>query len=440
MTGVGVVSGLGVGTDAFWSGLVEGRSSLGPLTAFDPSGLPVRLAGQIPDLDPKQHMPKSYRKAVKVMARDSAIAAVAASLAVRDAGLATRESEGEPSYPPGSLACHIGAGLIASDVDEMAIAAAEASDETGRFDSGLWGERGLGLLQPLWLLKYLPNMLACHVSIIHGCEGPSNTITCSESSGLLSVGESARVIERGDAQAGLAGSAESKVTPLGIVRYVKAGRLAATGEHRDGSRLVMPYDPGSSGRVVGEGGGIVVLESMESALGRGVEPLAEVLGFGAAQSGAELSELVLDAGLCEAPVNTGLEQAIRAALDDSGHSPDAIDAIVPQGAGQPFADASEAGALRAVFGERLKEIPLITLCPMVGECFAGNGGLQIAAGCLALRHQRVPARIHEGRAVAWVDAGPSPAHDREVGRVLVCSSSLGGSNAAVVLGRVRSRP
>ena len=162
-----------------------------------------------------------------------------------------------------------------------------AKDDEGEFSLNKWGESGIGNLQPLWLLKYLPNMLACHVTIIHGCEGPSNTITCAEASGLLSLGESMRVIERGDAQVCFSGGIENKVNPMGIARMSLVGRFAEIPAGTDEPwKQVRPYDDSTSGAVPGEGGGILILEAKDSADQRGSKAYAEVLGVGSAQSQA----------------------------------------------------------------------------------------------------------------------------------------------------------
>src|SRR5690606_32200745 len=178
----------------------------------------------------KDYVPKSYRKAVKVMARDIELAVAAAKCAVEDARLVTRgalpdgSSEGT-TYPASRMGCQIGAGLIAAETDELtaalATAATTAADGRPTLDLKAWGdaEGGQGAmnnLQPLWLLKYLPNMLACHVTIIHGAEGPSNTITCAEASGLLSIGESVRVIQRGDADLCFSGGAEAPINHMRV--------------------------------------------------------------------------------------------------------------------------------------------------------------------------------------------------------------------------------
>lgn len=432
ITGLGVVSGLGTGVDALWEGLVDGRSSLGPIERFDARGFRSRLAGEVTGFSARDYVPRSYRKAVKVMARDIQLAVGAASLAVRDADLRTRVDDGEtPTYEGSRLGCQIGAGLIAAEADELSMALATAVDEqSGRFSLRAWGESGMNNLQPLWLLKYLPNMLSCHVTILHGATGPSNTITCAEASGLLSMGESLRVIQRGDADACFSGGAESKINLMGLLRLDLAGRLAATGEEEEGWRFVRPYDPDAPGQLIGEAGAIAILESGESARARGARVYAEVVGFGAGHSSPPsippLPEPEADA------VEDGLVVAIESALREAGIGAEAIDVIVPHAASIRAVDAREAGALRSVFGSRLARIPIVTTVPNVGESMAGQGGILAAAGAKCLHEQRLPARLHDGRSPG-LDAGPTPSREATLGYALVCTGSLGGQNAALVL-------
>ncbi|MCB9845921.1 MAG: hypothetical protein H6811_08060 [Phycisphaeraceae bacterium] len=435
ITGLGCVSALGVGRGPLWDGMCEGRSGLGPITLLDPSGFPMRLAGQAPDFTARDYVPKSYRKAVKVMARDIEMAVVAARLAATDAGLVTRESEGEPTYPSEAMGCHIGAGLISTEADELVSALVTARDAAGNWDIREWGRAGLSNLQPLWLLKYLPNMLACHVTILHGCTGPSNTVTCGEASGLLSLGESARVIERGNAEACFSGSAESRITHMGLSRMGNTRRLAPTGELREGVGLVRPYDPDAPGQVIGEAGAILILERPERARARGTRTIAEIVGFGAAHSPGALSRVMLDDPASEVAEDEGLVDAIEAALDDASVKASSIDAIVPHGAGVGPIDRAEAGALARVFGSRIGEVPLVTWGPNLGECMAGNGGVQAALGAMCLESQRLPARVHAGRPRGDMLAGQSASRDATLRHVLVCSGSIGGSSAAIVLRR-----
>src|ERR1043165_5771458 len=398
ITGLGTVSGLGVGIGPLWDGLVAGRSALRPISLFDASGFRTRLGSEVSGFSgAKDFVPKGYRKAVKVMARDIELAVAAAKLAVEDAGLVTRGTlpEGStdaPTYPAPRMGCHIGAGLISAEVDELTMAMATARVPTeGRdtVDLRAWGnaEGGAGAmnnLPPLWLLKYLPNMLACHVTIIHGAEGPSNTITCAEASGLLSIGESVRVIQRGDADLCFTGGAESPLNFVRLTRMDITGRTAPTpADATDGSAFVRPYDDAATGGLLGEGGGILIVESPETAPARKARIYAEVAGYGAAQSGPPRDGWT---GVDEGPeLDEGFRFAIENALEDAGLEPDAIDAIVPHAAGIPYYDRGEAGALRAVFGSRLGKIPLITLTPALGDCLASSGGLAtaVAAKCLA---------------------------------------------------------
>ena len=432
ITGLGAVSGFGIGVDPLWAGLCEGRSTLGPVRRFDASGFPCRLASEIADFSAKGYVPKSYRKAVKVMARDTELAVVSAQLAVDDAGLKTRidEDESEPTYPSERVGCQIGAGLLSADQDELGSAMRTSLDENGTFDLGVWGESGMGNLPPLWMLKYLPNMLACHVTIIHGAKGPSNTITCGEASALLSIGESRSVIERGNADLCFSGGAETKLVPMGLLRMGMAGRIAETGDETDGTKITMPYDPASRGGLIGEGGGILILEEQEAATKRGAKVYAELLGFGAAQSTPPMVPPLDEA---ERDVEDGLAWAIEAALEDAGIGPDDVDAIVPAGLGIPRFDHSEAGALRAIFNGSLPSKHLVTLTPAIGNSVAAQGGLQAAVAAKMLAEQTLPARIHAGTPAPGLDAGRSESRKAELRHVLVCTSALGGHNAALVL-------
>lgn len=436
ISGLGVVSAFGIGADAAWQGVCEGRSAVARITRFDPSGFACRVAGEIRELSARDFVPKSYRKAVKVMARDIELAVAAAKLAVQDAGIVTRGSldgaEGQTTYASERMGCHIGAGLISAETEELTSALATAVGPDGEFSLKRWGAAeggggGMNNLQPLWMLKYLPNMLACHVTIIHGAEGPSNTLTCAEASGLLSIGESCRVIERGAADLCFSGGAECKISLMGVLRLELAGRAGFTGDASDGSPC-MPYHPESVG-VPGEGGGILILESQEHAAARGARVYARISGFGAAQS-PHPAVPPLGRGQLH---RSGLELAIRAALRDANAAPEDIDAVVPHGSGTAALDEAEIGALSAVFGARLPQIPLVTLVPMLGDCYAGNGGIAVAIGAASVFQQRLPAHI----------VGASPAGRGEaigsraarLDRVLVCTGGMGGQNAAIVLSR-----
>lgn len=433
ITGLGLISPLGIGLDANWSALAALRTGVGRIEAFPVAGLPGDAGGEVKGFDPKalaipKHK-KALAKSLKYMARDIQLAVAAAEIAITDAGLA------DGGVDPTRFGLDLGAGLISTELDELAPAINTATEPDNSFDFARYGREGIPQITPIWLLKYLPNMLACHVTIIHGAEGPSNTITCAEASGLLSLGESLRVIERDAADLCFSGGAESKINLMGLLRLDLMRRLAATNGATDGAALVRPYDPAATGGLAGEAGGIVVLEEEGKARARAARVYARVAGFGAAQSPARLDEPARGADVqrffeCS---GEGLGDAIERALEDAEIAAGRVDAIVPLGSGVPTADAAEAAALRGVFGARLGEIPLVTLSPSIGECMAGGGALRVAAGAMAIKEQRLPARIHGGRAAEGLRAEAAPARGAALKNVLVCTSSLGGQNAAIVL-------
>ena len=282
ITGIGIVSPLGVGAKAHWAALCAGTVGVNRITAFDPSGFASQVGGQAPPFKVGQFIPKDYRKRINVMARDIELAVVAADDAVRDAGLHTRGCLEKPTDKPdvdGSrFGCNIGAGLISVDLNELTSAMATSKDGD-RLDLAQWGTVGMQQLTPLWLLKYLPNMLACHVTIIHELKGPSNTITCGDASSHLAIGEAFRTIQRGDADLAVCGGAETKVQPMGLMRQILLDRVT-TQHNDDPAAAVRPFDAAAAGTAVGEGGGLFVLEEHGRAVARGATIYAEVVGFG----------------------------------------------------------------------------------------------------------------------------------------------------------------
>ena len=434
LTGVGPVSGLGLGIEPNWQALCAGQSALGPVRAFDASAIGSPIAGELADdFKVRNFVPKSYRKATKVMARDIEVAVAAADLAARDAGLVTKgtDPDQDPSYAPDRVGCHIGAGLIAADLDELTAAlltSAEAGPDS--FDIHHWGREGMNQLTPLWLLKYLPNMLACHVTIIHDTQGPSNTITCGEASGGLSIGESLRVIQRGQAELCFCGGAESKINPMAYLRQVMTGRFIGDAGADDPAAAVRPFDETAAGGALGEGGGIVTLECAESFEKRGGTPAnayAEVVGFGASQTvNRATKNRTPDAE------GRGIVNAVRAALSEAGLEPDAVDVVIPFGLGHPDWDGPEASALRTLLGDRLAEVPVLAPKANVGNLGAGSGGYDLCLAAQVLKAQQLPPVTNRPTPLPGLGATTAPKLDT----ALVFATGLGGQNTAIVLKRV----
>ena len=431
ITGVAPVCGLGLGIDDVWQGLLDGQSVIAPCRAFDTSHFESTLTAEVPGYKMRDFVPKSYRKQTKVMARDIELAVLAADQAARDAGLVTSgtadgdNADAPPCYDPTRVGCHIGAGLIAADLDELTLALDQSRKDDQSFDIHLWGREGMRNLTPLWLLKYLPNMLACHVTIIHDVQGPSNTITCAEASGGLSLGESLRVIQRGQADACFCGGAESKVNPMTFIRQVYSGRLTTNND--DPAGAVRPFDQNASGTVVGEGGGILILESAATYEQRsGTNAYAKVLGFGASQS---VNRATRSLEPCED--GKGPRQAIEKAMREAGVGPDDIHAVFPFGCGHPNWDAAEAAALRSVLGQRLSEVPVVSVKSLIGNCSAGASAIDLCIAAKALREQKLPPMTGRDQPIDGLGATTAEKLDT----VLVCTTGFGGQNAAVVLGK-----
>src|SRR3954451_18444227 len=266
ITGVGVISPIGIGAKAFWDNLLAGEVGVRRIQQFDPSGFVCQVGGEVPAFKIGDYVPKSYRKATKVMARDIELAVVAADDAFKDAGLKSKAYTESPSIDGKRFGCNIGAGLISAELNELtaAMTSARADENPNKLDLHKWGRDGMGQLTPLWLLKYLPNMLACHVTIVHGLMGPSNTITCADASSHLAIGEAFRTIQRGKADYAICGGAESKLNPMGMMRQTLLRRIVET-KNDSPEMAVRPFDADAAGSAIGEGGGLFILEEYEHA-------------------------------------------------------------------------------------------------------------------------------------------------------------------------------
>jgi len=436
ITGLGPTSAVGLGIGPTWQAAIEGRTAISPIESFDPSSFDCRIAAEIIGFRAQKYVPKWYRKATKVMARDIGLAVAGADLAARDAGIKTRATtdNGEDrSYSSQRMGAHIGAGLIAAELDELTSGLAEARDANGAFDIHQWGQEGMQHLTPLWLLKYLPNMLACHVTILHDAQGPSNTITCTEASAGLSIGESLRVIQRGDADMCFCGGADSKLNPTEFLRLLMTGRYNTT-EEDDPQLAVRPFCQTAAGSIIGEGGAIVVLEARDTFEQRRAQdkPMgyAEIVGFGAAQSiNRNAKNLLPD------PKGSGIDNAISIAIGEAGIDPQQIDLVIPTGIGHPDSDRAEVAALKRVFGDYLSKLPVISNKALFGNCSAGAGGLDACIAAKALAEQTLPAIVNCKQPWPGLASGTTAMRPADLRYALICSCGLGGQIAALVLKR-----
>jgi 3-oxoacyl-[acyl-carrier-protein] synthase II len=424
VTGIGVVSALGIGVDAFCPALFSATVGLRRIERFDASGFPCQIAGEVAPFKTADFLPISYRKAAKLMARDIQLATVAAHQAFVSAQLSASSLE-DPADE--RFSCHVGAGLISIDLDELT-AAMSGATRGNSLDLERWGNGGMDRLTPLWLLKYLPNMVASHLTIIHRLAGASNTITASEASGHLAIGEAFRTIQRGDADRALCGGVESKVNPLGLARQLLLKRLATDANDAPAS-AVRPFAAAASGTVLGEGGILLVLEELETAQARRAPIYAELLGFGASQ------DTHLPANLRQAMPSYRL--ALQSALRDSQLEANQIDLLVPCGLGCREQDRAELVELDALFGARMARLPLATTRPQIGNLAAGNA-IDAAAAILALDQQCIPPALNSERQTGEFILNVAP-HARlaKLKTSICCTHSLTGQNAALIFRRFK---
>jgi len=430
ITGFGAVGPLGLSAGSIWDGLRDGRCGIGPITAFDPSGFPCKLAGEVPPYRIQDFLPKAYRKAAKLMSRDIELAVIAADQAFRSSGLVTRAIEsGQVNIDPQRTGINLGAGLISCDLVELAPAVA-ASLTDGRFDIRRWGCEGMQLVPPLWLLKYLPNMLACHVSIIHDLQGPSNSITSAEVSAAAAVAEARDIIARAGADVILAGGAEAKVNPMVMMSQCLQGRATSVEEP---DRACRPFDKDATGSVFGEAAGLLVLESVDHAIQRGARIWAEVLGTGEACS-------ISPDHPCLEPDGDAIRIAIEKAFEDAGIGPRDIDLIIPHGTGVPAEDLAESKGIEAAFGSCIDGIPVWPTKSQLSNTGAAAGAMDLIAALFTIRDSLVPAarNFQQIRPGCRLKINTSPVAAR-VDRVLCCSFTYGGQAAAVILGRWQGR-
>jgi 3-oxoacyl-[acyl-carrier-protein] synthase II len=326
---------------------------------------------------------------------------------------------------PTRFAINMGAGMISCDLEELGPATG-ASITDGRFDLRKWGRDGIRQITPLWLLKYLPNMLACHIGIIHDIQGPSNTITCAEASAHLAIGEAAQIIARGNADLALSGGAEAKINMMMMVRQNLLKR-AVTGRNDAPETACRPFDIEAAGAVFGEGGGVLMLESLDHAKSRGARILAEVAGIGQSHSICSAYEQM-------EPDGKGIRIAVENAMADAGIGPEDLDLIVPHGTGVPHDDVAEAKGLEDALGPAIRRIPTWPTKGQLSTTGAAAGALDVVAVVRAMNERLIPPAKNFTRPADGCNLNIlTKRREGRIRNALCCSHTFGGQTAAVVL-------
>ncbi|MFK7817699.1 MAG: beta-ketoacyl synthase [Planctomycetaceae bacterium] len=414
ITGVGVVSPIGIGKDAFWQSLREGRSGVDYMESLAGS-LPSPYAAEIKDFDPRSHLRDV--KFLKVMSRGMQLGVSSASLAMRDSGI------GDGDVDPNRLGVSFGAGRISTTPEEVADAVKKSSETEGDFRYTRWGDDSMGQIAPLWMLRRLPNMPAAHVSIDHNARGPNNTITCRDSSALLALAEATRIIERGSADCMIVGACSSNLQPVDLAKLNLFEGL--TRRNTDPERAVRPFDFHRDGTILGEGAGSFVIERYEHAKARGAKIYAEIVGIGAGCDGT---------GYWNGAGGTGLVHAIRNAMRRGDLNAGEIGHINAHGKSTQREDLVEARAYHKVFGPMAERIPVTALKSYFGHFDAGSGAVEMVGSLLALEHGELPATLNYERPdprcrLNIVHEGPMRLQNRTA--MTVNRTAMGQSAAAI---------
>ena len=372
ITGFGVITSCGNGWEPYWDAALHGRSAIRSSESLGLNSNSFKYAGMLADFDPKQFI--ENRKSIKLMSREIQMAVAASRLALRDAKLAPE------SYDPTRIGVTLGTGVLNNDLDEIGIGLRNGLDENGHFSMTKFGQDGIRSLFPLWFLKYLPNMPACHISVANQLRGPSNTVTTSSAASTQAIGEAYRVIERGDADIMLAGGSDSKLNAMGVSRFQLLELLSVRDEFPE--KVYCPFDKKHDGIVLGEGSGILVLESLESAKKRGAMIYSEIAGYGSS------SDFNYDPR--DTDDFTGKRVAIRRALEDASIEPADVDVIVANGSGIPQEDIQESLAVHSFYASTFKKLHVTAVKPVTGNLIYGTGSVEAVIAALTTHKGQVP--------------------------------------------------
>jgi len=404
VTGVGLVCGCGIGTEEVWRNLLAGKSGVGRVTQFDVSAFDCQIAGEVKNFDPLNWVEK---KELKKMARFIQLAMAASDFAMKMSGL-----EITPELA-NSTGVFIGSGIGGFDVIER---------EHSKYLNG-----GPGKISPFFIPAAIINLAAGHVSIRYGAKGPNSATATACSASAHAVGDAFKIIQRGAADAMIAGGSEGAVTPMCIGGF---GAMRALSTHNsEPEKASRPFDAERDGFIVGEGSGVLILEALEHAQKRGAKIIAEIIGYGMSGDAYHITQ--------PAEGGDGGYRVSLAALKDGGIAPDQVGYVNAHGTSTQIGDAIETNALKRVFGERAKKVPISSTKSMTGHLLGGAGGLEAGISVLALRDQIVPPTINQEHPdpACDLDYVPNQSRKLEIEYALSNSFGFGGTNASLLFKR-----
>lgn len=406
VTGVGLISALGTGTEQTWAGILESRCGIGPITQFDATDFSCRIAAEVKDFDPSPYIEK---KELKKVGRFIQFAVAAADFAMRQSGLQVTPENAE------MVGVYIGSGIGAFEVIE-------------REHRNLL-EKGPGRISPFFIPASIVNLASGNVSIRTGAKGPNSATATACTTGAHCIGDSFRLIQHGYADAMICGGSEACITPMGIGGF--AAMRAVSTRNDEPLRASRPWDRDRDGFVVGEGAGILILEALDSALARGANILAEIVGYGMSGDAFHITAPSED--------GDGAYRVMRNSLRDAGIEPEAIDYINAHGTSTPVGDGIEVTAIKRTFGSHAYKLCVSSTKSMTGHLLGGAGGLEAGLTVLAIRDQIAPPTINldnpsEGCDLDFV---PHKARPMKIEYALSNSFGFGGTNGSLVFKRYR---
>jgi 3-oxoacyl-[acyl-carrier-protein] synthase II len=404
VTGLGLVSPLAIGTEETWKGLLEGRSGAAPITLFDASQHSTHFACEVKGFDPLRFIDK---KDVKKVDRFIQFAIAAAELALEDSALPITAE----------LAPRVGV-YIGSGIGGFATIEREHSELL---------KGGPRRVSPFFIPAAIVNLASGWVSIRSGAKGPNSATATACTSGAHAVGDSFRLIQRGDADAMIAGGSEAAITPLGVAGFCSMRALSTRNDAPE--KASRPFDKDRDGFVIGEGSGILVLEELELARSRGAKIYAELVGYGMSGDAFHISAPCED--------GDGAIRVMRATLADAGVAPELVDYVNVHGTSTPRGDAVETIACKAVFGDHARKLALSSTKSMTGHLLGASGGLEAGIAALALRDQVIPPTINHDTPdpECDLDCVPNQARKATLRYALSNTFGFGGTNGALLLRR-----
>ena len=404
VTGVGLLTPLGIGTETSWEAIRAGRSGVGPITQFDAAAFSCRIAGEVKGFDPANYIEK---KEIKKMGRFIQFAIVAAECALKGSGLIVTPENAE------RVGVYIGSGIGGFEVIER--------------EHQTLLEHGPRRISPFFIPATIINLASGYVSIRSGAKGPNSATATACTTSAHSIGDSYRLIQHGDADAMICGGTEACITPMGIGGF--AAMRALSTRNDEPQRASRPWDKDRDGFVVGEGAGMLVLEELESARGRGADILAEIVGYG----------MSADAFHVTAPPENGdgAYRVMRNSMRDAGIEPHQVDYINAHGTSTEVGDLAETAAIKRAFGEHAYKLAISSTKSMTGHLLGGAGGLEAGITVMAIRDQIAPPTINLENPDPLCDLDYVPLHARpmKIEYALSNSFGFGGTNGSLIFKR-----